>query len=59
MILELMESNLRPDIRSTAKSELAEQFLDASAAHARLGWYPEVTLREGLARTVAWYLAHG
>jgi CDP-glucose 4,6-dehydratase len=59
IILELMKSDLRPDIRATAKSELAEQFLDASAAHDRLGWYPEVPLREGLARTVAWYLAHG
>jgi len=59
MILELMKSDLQPDIRSTAHGELAEQFLDATAAHSRLGWYARIPLREGLARTVAWYAAHG
>jgi CDP-glucose 4,6-dehydratase len=59
MILEAMESELRPDIQSSARGELAAQFLDASAAHNRLGWHPEVPLREGIARTVAWYAAHG
>jgi len=59
MILELMKSDLQPDIRSTAHGELAEQFLDASAAHARLGWHAQIPLREGLVRTVAWYAAHG
>ncbi|MGD0085447.1 MAG: NAD-dependent epimerase/dehydratase family protein [Acidimicrobiales bacterium] len=59
MILELMHSDLEPDIQATARRELAEQFLDASAARARLGWQPQVPLSEGLARTVAWYAAHG
>jgi CDP-glucose 4,6-dehydratase len=59
MILEIMGSGLQPDIRSTAKGELQEQYLDASAAHERLGWQPQIPLREGLARTVAWYAAHG
>ena len=59
MILELMHCDLQPDIQSTACGELAEQYLDASAAHTRLGWQPEVSLREGLTRTVAWYAAHG
>jgi nucleoside-diphosphate-sugar epimerase len=58
MILEVMKSQLQPDIRSTAHGELAEQYLDASAAHERLGWQPTVTLREGLARTAAWYASH-
>jgi CDP-glucose 4,6-dehydratase len=58
MILEIMGSQLEPDILSTSSGELAEQYLDASAAHDRLGWQPEVTLREGLARTVDWYTSH-
>jgi dTDP-glucose 4,6-dehydratase len=30
--------------------------IDASKIRAELGWTPSVTLEEGLARTVAWYL---
>lgn len=59
MILEIMKSDLALDVQSTARDELADQYLDASSARARLGWRPEVTLREGVARTVAWYSAHG
>jgi nucleoside-diphosphate-sugar epimerase len=28
-------------------------------AHAELGWAPEHDLASGVARTVAWYRAHG
>jgi UDP-glucuronate decarboxylase len=28
---------------------------DISLARERLGWEPHVTLREGLARTIAWF----
>jgi len=59
LILEVMHSDLSPDIRAGAKGELKEQYLDASAARARLGWQPEVSFRDGLKRTVEWYQAHG
>lgn len=32
--------------------------IDAARIRAELGWRPQVTLAEGIARTVAWYLAH-
>lgn len=57
-ILEVMGSNLEPDVQGVAKSELLEQYLDSSAARSRLGWQAKVTLREGLERTVAWYREH-
>jgi CDP-glucose 4,6-dehydratase len=59
LILDVMGSDLTPDIRASADKELGEQYLDASAAHARLGWRAEVPLREGIERTVSWYENHG
>jgi CDP-glucose 4,6-dehydratase len=59
LILEVTGSDLAPDIQAYASGELAEQYLDASAAHARLGWQAEVTMAEGMEKTVAWYKAHG
>ena len=59
LLLEVMNSDLTPDIRSGGAGELQAQYLDSSAAHARLGWQPEINLREGLTRTVEWYRAHG
>lgn len=59
LILAVMGSDLLPDVQARAGSELVEQYLDASAAHARLGWQPEVPLTDGIKRTVEWYGAHG
>jgi len=59
VILETMSSDLLPDIQARAGGELTEQYLDATAAHTRLGWQPEVSFREGIKRTVDWYQAHG
>lgn len=33
--------------------------INASRARTALGWFPQVLLRDGLERTVAWYLRHG
>jgi CDP-glucose 4,6-dehydratase len=54
-----MGSELEPDIQARASGELEEQYLDASAAHARLGWQAQIPLAEGIKRTVEWYRAHG
>jgi CDP-glucose 4,6-dehydratase len=59
LLLSVMGSEMRPDIRAGASTELVEQYLDASAARARLGWKPSMTLEEGLVATVAWYRDHG
>ena len=32
--------------------------IDASRIHEELGWEPQVTVQEGLRRTVTWYLAN-
>jgi CDP-glucose 4,6-dehydratase len=55
LILELMDSDLEPDIRNEASNEIKCQYLDAAKARKQLGWGPRYPLREGLARTIAWY----
>jgi dTDP-glucose 4,6-dehydratase len=32
--------------------------MDATRLHAETGWAPAVAFDDGLARTVAWYVAH-
>ena len=39
--------------------QIYERRNDATRARERLGWTPEVTFEEGLARTVAWYREAG
>ena len=54
-ILLLMKSDLRPDIRRTAKHEIQDQWLDITKARRDLGWEPKTSLEEGLKKTIAWY----
>jgi CDP-glucose 4,6-dehydratase len=53
-------ADVRPDIRGegTPAGEIDRQWVDASKLRALTGWEPEVSLEEGLARTVAWYREH-
>ena len=51
----LGRTELEPIIQSDAPNEIADQWLDATKARTRLGWKPEFTLSDGLARTVEWY----
>lgn len=48
-------TDLEPVVQSDAPHEIADQWLDATKARTRLGWKPEFTLSDGLARTVKWY----
>jgi CDP-glucose 4,6-dehydratase len=57
ILLSLMGSNLRPDIRNIATSEIRFQCLNASKARKLLGWRPLFSLEEGLRRTIEWYKA--
>lgn len=47
--------DLEPIILGGAKSEIPDQYLDASKAASRLGWRASYDLHDGLTRTVAWY----
>ena len=47
--------DLEPDVQGGAQGEIPDQYLDASKARSRLGWVPDVVLRDGLSRTVDWY----
>ena len=60
-ILELMGSELVPDVRNEASNEIRLQYLSAAKARRCLQWEPLFTLDEGLQRTIEWYkdfLAH-
>jgi len=54
-ILEVMESDLEPDVRGEAAHEIKHQYLSAEKARCMLGWRPLFTLEEALQRTVEWY----
>lgn len=56
-LLAQMNSLLKPEVRNEATYEIRYQCLDATKARQTLGWQPEFTLDEGLARTIAWYQA--
>jgi CDP-glucose 4,6-dehydratase len=54
-ILEVMGSNLKPEILSEATNEIKHQYLSAKKAKEILGWHSIYTLEEGLRRTIKWY----
>jgi CDP-glucose 4,6-dehydratase len=54
-ILELMGSDLTPDVRGHATHEIDHQYLSAEKAQTVLGWRPPANVDEGLLRTIAWY----
>lgn len=54
-VLQLMQSDLTPDVRNEASNEIRNQYLSAAKARELLQWAPDFTLDEGLQRTVAWY----
>ncbi len=47
-----------PRVLATATMEIRDQTLDATKAHAQLGWNPRWHLDEGLRETVAWYRSY-
>jgi CDP-glucose 4,6-dehydratase len=60
LIIERVGNPVYPDIRSKAKlhGEIDEQFLDSDKALRVLGWGPQVSLQEGIDRTIEWYREH-
>jgi CDP-glucose 4,6-dehydratase len=57
LILHLMQSDLKPDIRNEATGEIESQYLSAARARKVLSWKPLFALEEGLTRTIEWYRA--
>jgi CDP-glucose 4,6-dehydratase len=60
LVCELGPSEVEPDYQGTGNpsGEIDRQYLDATKIRERIGWQPEVDLREGLRRTLDWYAAH-
>jgi CDP-glucose 4,6-dehydratase len=54
-ILDLMNSDLQPDVRNEASNEIRHQYLSAAKARQMLRWSPLYTLEEGLQKTIDWY----
>jgi len=54
-IQKAVGSNLEPDVRNEASNEIIHQYLSAKKARERLSWAPELSLDDGLVKTVAWY----
>jgi CDP-glucose 4,6-dehydratase len=55
LITSQMQSNLEPIILNEASNEIREQFLNSEKAEKMLGWRAHFGVKEGLARTIAWY----
>ena len=60
LIAKLSGSGIEPDIRGTGNphGEIDRQFVDAAKIRELVGWRPEVSLEEGLRRTIEWYREH-
>ncbi|MEN8237071.1 MAG: GDP-mannose 4,6-dehydratase [Pseudomonadota bacterium] len=55
MILEALNSNLKPVIRGENHGEIQAQYLDSSKANNLLKWQPKFGLETGLEKTIDWY----
>lgn len=55
LVLRLMHSDLKPEIRNEGKDEIPRQYLSAEKARKILNWTPSFTLEGGLKRTIEWY----
>jgi CDP-glucose 4,6-dehydratase len=60
LICELGPTDVEPDYRGggNPNGEIDRQYLDSAKIRERIGWEPQVELREGLRRTLEWYAAH-
>ncbi len=59
IILDLAgRQDLVPDVRSTARTEIRNQYLTSEKARRVLGWQPQYGLEDGLKETIAWYALH-
>jgi CDP-glucose 4,6-dehydratase len=55
ILAELGDPGLQPRVLGEVRGEISGQSLAFDKARRTLGWEPRVSIREGLAKTVAWY----
>ncbi len=55
LVLNLMGSDLEPDVRNEATNEIRCQYLKAAKAREKLGWRPLFQMDEGMPLTIEWY----
>lgn len=53
----LMGSDLKPDVRNTARGEIRDQYLSAAKARDTLNWRVTYNRDDALTETIAWYRA--
>jgi CDP-glucose 4,6-dehydratase len=60
LMCKLAGTNVRPDVRGTGTpaGEITRQRVDSTKLRAMSGWAPQISLEEGLRRTVDWYREH-
>ena len=60
LICELGPGEMEPDYRGSGSpsGEIDRQYLDSTKIRQRIGWKPQVDLRDGIARTLEWYASH-
>jgi CDP-glucose 4,6-dehydratase len=60
LIADVAGSELEPDYQGLGNpaGEIDRQYVDSSKLRELTSWRPEVSLRDGLARTVEWYREH-
>lgn len=56
-ILNIMNSDLEPQILDKTINEIRDQYLSAQKAKTLLNWHPIYTVEEGLKETIEWYQA--
>jgi UDP-glucose 4-epimerase len=56
-VLDLLDNPIQAEFGALPErpTEIPRMFADATKARRLLGWEPQVNLREGLGRTIAWY----
>ena len=54
-VIEVMGSELEPEILNEASNEIEKQYLSAKKARDVQNWTPSHNMEEGLEKTVEWY----
>jgi CDP-glucose 4,6-dehydratase len=54
-IRDLIPGALPARVMGVATGEIDRQYLDSGLARERLGWEPNVSLEQGLEKTIGWY----
>src|SRR4051812_11765445 len=60
LVCALSGNDVAADVQGsgTPAAEIEHKYVDSTKLHRAIGWRPEVSLEEGLKRTIAWYRDH-